>query len=385
MEAESVRFSNLISNIHIGKVNIITGNNGTGKSRFFGMTTKKIIDAIKLSRSPFHQVICLSGTHNDKFPREVWQASKYENTICYLGYKVANNMISDIAPFRVIVSEMLKAQILQRTQYEALSFCLQQLNIAPEIKLHFRYGKNKKSGISEFVSNEISLDLFSMQADIDIHAVRNAIEEKSLSLQTISIKRGGDFFSLSDLSSGERAYMVALLGALYCTKAESLIFFDEPENSLHPGWQKSILRDMRQVLALQDLRTTILVATHSPLIAGSIQNQDAVTCNFPSSQNWSLSDLFGKTSDTTLKDQFNIFSSRSTNVVRLTQKCLNYIAKGDLVSSELHTSIEQLLALNLEPEPGDPMRNILKTLSYVKDHHDLPRSTAQNPRENSKI
>jgi predicted ATP-binding protein involved in virulence len=169
--------------------------------------------------------------------------------------------------------------------------------------------------------------------------------------------------------------MIALLGALYCAKAESLIFFDEPENSLHPGWQKSILRDLRQVLALQNLRTTILVATHSPLIAGSIQNQDAVTCNFPSGQSWQLSDLFGKTSDTTLKNQFNIFSSRSTDVIRLTQKCLNYIAKGDLTSTELHTSIEQLLALNLEPEPGDPMRNILKTLTFVKDHYDLPRST----------
>ncbi|QTT89810.1 AAA family ATPase [Pseudomonas chlororaphis] len=376
MGADTIRFQNLISNIHIGKVNIVTGNNGTGKSRFFGMATTNIIETIKLSAGSFQQVICLSGTHNDKYPRNVWQASQDETAICYLGYKVANNMISDIAPFRVIVSEMLAAQLSQRTKPTALKFCLEQLSISSEIKLHFRYGKNKKSGISEFVSNEVSLDLFSMQVGFDVHAVKAAIDEKSLSLQTISVKRGDEFFSLSDLSSGERAYMVALLGALYCARAKSLIFFDEPENSLHPGWQKSILRDLRQVLALQNLETTILVATHSPLIAGSIQNQDAVTCNFPSGQNWQLSDLFGKTSDTTLKDQFNIFSSRSAVVVRLTQKCLNYIAKGDLVSPDLHTSIEQLLAMSLDPEPGDPMRNILKTLSFVRDHHDLPRSTA---------
>lgn len=170
--------------------------------------------------------------------------------------------------------------------------------------------------------------------------------------------------------------MIALFGALYCVRAKSLIFFDEPENSLHPGWQKSIVKDLREVLVLKNLEATILVATHSPLIAGSVQNEDAVTCNFPSSQQWQFSDLYGKTSDTTLKDQFNIFSSRSSVVIRLTQKCLNHIAKGDFVSVELHDSINQLLALDLKPEPGDPMRNILKTLSYVKENHDLPRSTA---------
>ena len=67
-----------------------------------------------------------------------------------------------------------------------------------------------------------------------------------------------------------------------------------------------------------------------------------------------------KTSDTMLKDQFKIFSSRSILVVQLTQKCLNHIAKGDLISNELHSSIEQLLSLKLEPEPGDPLHDILQ-------------------------
>lgn len=84
--------------------------------------------------------------------------------------------------------------------------------------------KIKKSGISNYVSNEVNLDLFSMQSDFNINVIMEALSEKSLSLQTISIKRGSDFLTLSDLSSGERAYFVTLLGALYCTRAESLIF-----------------------------------------------------------------------------------------------------------------------------------------------------------------
>ncbi len=178
MEAEVTRFQSLISSVHIGKVNIITGNNGTGKSRFFGMATTTVIDNIERSKSPFQQVVCLSGTHNDKYPRKVWQATQSETAICYLGYKVANNMISDIAPFRVIVAEMLAAQVSKSIQSAALIFCLKRLSISSEIKLHFRYGKNKKSGISEFVSNEVDLDLLSSRADADINAIRVAIDEK---------------------------------------------------------------------------------------------------------------------------------------------------------------------------------------------------------------
>lgn len=376
METEDSRFRNLISSIHVGKVNILTGNNGTGKSRFFSLATTTAINNIDLSEKSFRQIICLSGTHNDKYPRDVWRPTRNEEAICYLGYKVANNMISDIAPFRVIINEILNTQSLHLTQPTALRFCLERLGISSEIKLHFRYGKNKKSNISDFIPNEIMLDLLSNESSLEAFKIKEHLDEKSLSLQTISIKRRGEIFSLSDLSSGERAYMIALFGALYCVKSRSLIFFDEPENSLHPEWQKSILKDMRKTLALRDLTTTVLVATHSPLIAGSVKNEDAVTCNFPSGQKWQPSELYGKTSDTMLKDQFKIFSSRSTLVVQLTQKCLNYIAKGDLTSNELHGSIEQLLSLKLEPEPGDPLHDILHTLLHVKNHHDLPRPIA---------
>lgn len=144
MEKERVRFQSLMSNIHVGKVNIITGNNGAGKSRFFAMATTSFIEDEKFFKGYFEQMICFSGTHNDKFPRQVWQASKSESAICYLGYKVANNMISDIAPFRVIVSEMLSSNASKRISSPALKFCLDKLNIDSEIKLHLRYGKNKK-------------------------------------------------------------------------------------------------------------------------------------------------------------------------------------------------------------------------------------------------
>lgn len=372
MGAELRKFSHLLDSIKIGKVNIITGNNGTGKSRFIAAATTKILAEHLPSKSKFRHVLCLSGTHNDKFPREIWQLGNESPDICYLGYKVANNMISDIAPFRVIVKALLGKNTTRRCSPEAINFCLEKLNIEAEIKLHFRYGKNRKDSLSEFVSNEISFDIRAFQNNDKSLAIASALEEKDLSLQTISVKRESNYYTLSDLSSGERAYMVALLGALYCAQRNSLIFFDEPENSLHPAWQRSILKDFRKTLELNDIDATILVATHSPLIAGSISNQDAFTCNFPTGQKWQESDLYGNTTDNTLKNQFKLHSSRSTTVVELTQKCLSHVAEGDFNSPRLYDAIDLLLSLDLRPEPGDPMHEILHTLEYLREHHELP-------------
>ncbi|QCY14130.1 AAA family ATPase [Pseudomonas sp. MPC6] len=372
MDTELERFLHLMSTINIGKINLVTGNNGTGKSRFFAVAAAQAISKTGVLDSRFRQLLCLSGTHNDKYPRQIWNAGPDDWGICYLGYKVANNMISDIAPFRVIVGALLGEGSIRRSNPEAVSFCLEKLNIDPEIKLHFRYGKNRKDGLSDFVSNEVIVNLESAQEDMTMLAIKGALREKGLSLQTISVKRNSRYYTLSDLSSGERSYMLTLLGALYCAKNRALIFFDEPENSLHPGWQKTILRDFRKVLELNGISTTILVATHSPLIAGSVPNNDAFTCNFPTGQRWHESDLYGKTADSTLKDQFSIYSSRSTTVVKITQICLSFIAKGDLDHPELYRAIDTLLEFGLTPETGDPMREILQTLSYLREHHELP-------------
>jgi len=372
MDAEPGRFETLMNDIKIGKVNIVTGNNGTGKSRFFAAATEKILENNKLSNPKFRQLLCLSGTHNDKFPRQIWQSENNSFDICYLGYKVASNMISDLAPFRVIVNSLLGRNMITERSRDAIDYCLERLDIGAEIKLHFRYGKNKKTSLSKVTAKETTLNLRDFKDNVDTLATAGALAEKHLSLQTISIKRGNQYYTLSDLSSGERAYMVALLGALYCAKKDSLIFFDEPENSLHPAWQKTILKDFRNTLELNSLKSTILVATHSPLIAGSIPNQDAYTCNFPSGQKWHTSELYGKTTDSMLKDQFNLHSSRSTYVIQLTQKCLSYVTKGDLNSPELHETIDVLLGLNLNAEPGDPMREILRSFEYLRVHNELP-------------
>lgn len=66
----------------------------------------------------------------------------------------------------------------------------------------------------------------------------------------------------TDLSSGEQHELVLLYELLFKVEPNSLVLIDEPELSLHVGWQSQFLKDLQEITKLADL--DILIATHSP-------------------------------------------------------------------------------------------------------------------------
>lgn len=66
------------------------------------------------------------------------------------------------------------------------------------------------------------------------------------------------------LSSGEQHELVLIYELLFKVQPGSLVLIDEPEISLHIGWQQRFLDDIAQVAELASLR--FVVATHSPQI-----------------------------------------------------------------------------------------------------------------------
>jgi predicted ATP-binding protein involved in virulence len=68
--------------------------------------------------------------------------------------------------------------------------------------------------------------------------------------------------SPTDLSSGEQHELVLLYELLFKVQPNSLVLIDEPELSLHVGWQAQFLKDLQEITKLADL--DILMATHSP-------------------------------------------------------------------------------------------------------------------------
>jgi predicted ATP-binding protein involved in virulence len=92
----------------------------------------------------------------------------------------------------------------------------------------------------------------------------NFNKEKGFVFKTLYHPSFSDWKTLSptDLSSGEQHELVLLYELLFLVQPDSLVLIDEPELSLHVGWQAQFLKDLQEITGLADL--DVLMATHSP-------------------------------------------------------------------------------------------------------------------------
>lgn len=82
--------------------------------------------------------------------------------------------------------------------------------------------------------------------------------------------RDGAKVDLSQTSSGQQQLICSLLGLASEVRDNSIVLIDEPELSLHPSWQITILSRLQQVLRVVE-NCHVILATHSPLLVQAAQ------------------------------------------------------------------------------------------------------------------
>lgn len=99
------------------------------------------------------------------------------------------------------------------------------------------------------------------------------LNNKRLSFKKIRIDSDKGFYfetekerplKLTQLSSGEQHQVVLLYELIFKTEKNVLVLIDEPEISLHVAWQKEFLKDLQEIIKIQDM--PVVIATHSPQI-----------------------------------------------------------------------------------------------------------------------
>lgn len=85
----------------------------------------------------------------------------------------------------------------------------------------------------------------------------------------IAFKCGNATIELTDLSSGEKQLFIILVETLLKFNMTIISVTDEPELSLHIEWQRELLNAVKTI----NPQAQLLVATHSPEIAGSYSSK----------------------------------------------------------------------------------------------------------------
>ncbi|MDO9474780.1 MAG: ATP-binding protein [Caulobacter sp.] len=93
---------------------------------------------------------------------------------------------------------------------------------------------------------------------------------------TVYLRKNYDSIELSHASSGELSLISSLIFMIATVPRNGIVLIDEPENSLHPSWQREYIDKL--LVALSYRNATIVVATHSPLIVtGSLAHNGEIT------------------------------------------------------------------------------------------------------------
>ncbi|WP_333997304.1 AAA family ATPase [Burkholderia cepacia] len=189
-------------------------------------------------------------------------------------------------------------------------------------------------------------------------------------------KNGGWVTVDDDLSSGQWNMLFTMLGLALTVRDESVILIDEPENSLHPDWQRRYIDLLGRIL---DSRRGchIVIASHSPLIASGVKEGTGNVIRLlrepdgplgirahreTLTYGWDAGDVFRET--------FGMRSTRALSFEARADMALELVRDGKQASDEFKLIAEELVQAARSLPPQDTMRLIVDAISQVANRRD---------------
>lgn len=252
-------------------VNILVGNNGVGKTTILDIIFSIITDEYdnKIICSKYKKAVLL---FEDNIKVEVSTDDNGNKTaICYkddieldhviLNYVAVSNFDTNPVPEE------------ERSRLEANNKDIRtelDLEVYKWLEYYYRY----KSGISNVVEKLMAekkfeeageqYSLLNKTKDLLNNLFQNKkwYEDDEDNKVKFKLDEDGIILKCTDLSSGEKQLLIIFISTLIQNNRKFLVFWDEPEISLHIGWQQQLINTMREL----NPNMQLIIATHSPAL-----------------------------------------------------------------------------------------------------------------------
>lgn len=257
-------------------VSILIGENGSGKSTllnklsgFFLAHNENVVaiansihDKFNRGHKNFHILSDRSGRRQSRSTiknalqnidensiqrlRNISRALDYVGFSPQIGFRVdrlSSNYIEQVANIQLNQND--KSEIIY-----LLENVFRQSQVEPIIWLEmesFSFSEIRQSSLTA---------LFKWETTLKKEGVISRIE--------VFLKKNHKTISMLDASSGELSLITSIIYLSTVITPRTVILIDEPENSLHPKWQKEYARTLFDLFYLYQPK--IIIATHSPLV-----------------------------------------------------------------------------------------------------------------------
>jgi hypothetical protein len=184
-----------------------------------------------------------------------------------------------------------------------------------------------------------------------------------------------------ELSSGQWSWLNGFAGLVVELRPNSLVLVDEPENSLHPAWQRDYVPTIEKIISKFEA-VQVIIATHSPFVASGVSpasgNVRHLIKRFDKESGLDLvssiaeDSTFGWTANDVYESMFDINSTRAEAFTLTANLALKAIRNNDQLEIGDHDQVIKELRLKADSLPQfDPLRIIFKdiVLSLTKLGH----------------
>ena len=179
-------------------------------------------------------------------------------------------------------------------------------------------------------------------------------------------KQGSDITS-EDMSSGEFAMLSTVLSiSAAANNPHTLVLLDEPELSLHPNWQMTLIDNVDRALSNQVCQ--LLIATHSHMLVSDLPMKRSSVTQVEKDERGNLlangisECTYGWSAEEVLLKVFKTATDRNRYFGERIGKLLEKMSNNTISPKDVKAEIKDLKEISMHLSDMDPMKMILNTI-----------------------
>ena len=244
--------------------------------------------------------------------------------------------------------------VLQHVQKDKEYSKLTSEQRSNKVRELYDFYKNKEFAKQPTCNYDIDIDQNSLAANDDLNY----------------IYKNGKQIASEEMSSGEFAMLSMVLSiSTAASDLHTLILIDEPELSLHPNWQMTIIDNLDR--ALKNQVCHLLIATHSHMLVSDLPMNRSSVSQWEKDKDGNLianrieENTYGWSAEEVLLKVFKTATDRNRYFGERIAKLLEQMGNNTITKEAVADELNELQEISQHLSDVDPMKMVLNTIIYA--------------------
>lgn len=257
--------------------------------------------------------------------------------------------------------------VLQHVQKDKEYSKLTSEQRSNKVRELYDFYKNKEFAKQPTCNYDIDIDQNSLAANEDLNYIYKLKQYDLVQAASVVFYKKGTQIASEEMSSGEFAMLSMVLSiSTASSDSHTLILIDEPELSLHPNWQMTIIDNLDR--ALKDQVCHLLIATHSHMLVSDLPMNRSSVSQWEKDEDGNLianrigENTYGWSAEEVLLKVFKTATDRNRYFGERIAKLLEQMGNDTISKEAVADELNELQEISQHLSDVDPMKMVLNTI-----------------------